>query len=177
MPGCKGLGQRTHITLCRVSAGLDDLLGGLSVNAAAAPPPAAPTASDPFDMFGAAPSSAATTAAAHLPVLVSGEKGKGLTISGRLRRSNGQAVYQLSIANASGGAVDGFMLQVNNNSFGLAPADQVVSVGSLAPGTSNTAQVVMTYNPAKHGQGPVSTRLQVGQGQLTGQLLGLLGSL
>eukprot|EP00878_Enallax_costatus_P013222 GHUV01013823.1.p1 GENE.GHUV01013823.1~~GHUV01013823.1.p1 ORF type:complete len:892 (+),score=342.30 GHUV01013823.1:341-3016(+) len=145
------------------AAGLDDLLGGLSVSAAAAAPAPAPppAAADPFDMFGAAPSPVATAAAASLPVLLSGEKGKGLTVSGKLRRSNGRIVYQLSIANASAGAVDGFMLQVNNNSFGLAPADQVVAVGSLAPGTSNTAQVVMTYNPAKHGQGSVSTRLQV----------------
>lgn len=161
----------TAISACTAAdhvAGLDDLLGGLSVSAApaaapAAAPPAAAAATDPFDMFGAAPSPAAAATAANLPVLVSGEKGKGLTVSGKLKRLGGQVVYQLDIANASAGTVDGFMLQVNNNSFGLAPADQVVAVGNLAPGTSNSAQVVMTYNPAKHAQGPPSMRLQVGR--------------
>lgn len=51
---------------------------------------------------------------------------------------------------------------MNNNSFGLAPADQVVAVGSLAPGGSGSAQVAMTHNPTKLAQGgPSSMRLQV----------------
>jgi hypothetical protein len=53
------------------------------------------------------------------------------------------------------------MLQVNSNSAGSAPADQVVAVGTLAPGGSGSAQVVMAHNPAKLLQGPFSQRLQV----------------
>jgi hypothetical protein len=53
------------------------------------------------------------------------------------------------------------LLQVNNNSFGLAPADQNVAVGTLAPGASGSAQVPMAYNPAKLAQGPANMKLQV----------------
>jgi hypothetical protein len=54
-----------------------------------------------------------------------------------------------------------FLAQVNNNSFGLAPADQNVAVGTLAPGGSGSAQVPMAFNPAKLAQGPSNMKLQV----------------
>jgi hypothetical protein len=53
------------------------------------------------------------------------------------------------------------LLQVNNNSFGLAPADQNVAVGTLAPGASGSAQVPMAFNTAKLAQGPANMKLQV----------------
>jgi hypothetical protein len=52
-------------------------------------------------------------------------------------------------------------VQVNNNSFGLAPADQNVAVGTLAPGGSGSAQVPMAFNAAKLAQGPSNMKLQV----------------
>jgi hypothetical protein len=67
-------------------------------------------AADPFDMFGGGMPTAAVPAG--LPVLLGGEKGKGLTVHGKLARAGGQVVYQISISNATAGAVDGFMLQV-----------------------------------------------------------------
>eukprot|EP00775_Hariotina_reticulata_P007152 gene7152-7367_t len=144
-------------------AGLDDLLGGLDL----APPAAAPamaavpaaTAADPFDMFGGGMPTAAVPAG--LPLLLGGEKGKGLTVHGKLARAGGQVVYQISISNATAGVVDGFMLQVNSNAFGLAPADQVVAVGSLPSGGSGIAQVAMTCNSAKQASAGGSSRLQV----------------
>jgi hypothetical protein len=54
-----------------------------------------------------------------------------------------------------------FPVQVNNNSFGLAPADQNVAVGTLAPGGSGSAQVPMAFNAAKLAQGPSNMKLQV----------------
>ncbi|WIA30567.1 hypothetical protein OEZ86_000650 [Tetradesmus obliquus] len=151
--------------------GLDDLLGGLDVApaAAAAPPAAAPAAAaaaaDPFDLLGgmaaAAPAAAAAAAAPSLPQLLGGEKGKGLTVYGQLKRAGGRVVYQLHVNNGSATSVDGLMLQVNNNSFGLAPADQNVAVGTLAPGARGSAAVPMAYNPAKLAQGPANMKLQV----------------
>lgn len=162
-------------------AGLDDLLGGLSVGgapAAAAPvaaapvaaavPAAAAVAADPFDLLGsgmsAAPAAAAAAAPADLPVVLSSEKGRGLIVQGKLKRSAGRTVYHLHLSNGSAGPVDGFMVQVNSNSAGIAPADQVVAVGTLAPGSSAVAQVVMAHNAAKLASGPFSPRLQVRQG-------------
>jgi hypothetical protein len=154
-------------------AGLDDLLGGMSLGssaAAAAPaaaiPAAAAVAADPFDLLGgslsAAPAAApAAAAASDLPVLVTAEKGKGLVVRGKLRRQGGKTVYNLHLTNGSAGPLDGFMVQVNSNSAGLAPVDQVVAVGTLAPGGSGSAQVVMAHNAAKQAAGPFSPKLQV----------------
>jgi len=118
------------------AAGLDDLLGGLDLAAptaaaagAIAVAAAAPASADPFDLLGSAP---AASVAAAVPVappgqtqLLGGEKGKGMTVWGSLVRRAGHPVYLLTIHNGSAVAVDGFMLQVNNNSFGLAPTNQV----------------------------------------------------
>lgn len=154
------------------AAGLDDLLGGMSLgsSAAAAPaaaiPAAAAVAADPFDLLGgslsAAPAAApAAAAASDLPVLLTADKGKGLVVRGKLRRQGGKTVYNLHLTNGSAGPLDGFMVQVNSNSAGLAPVDQVVAVGTLAPGGSGSAQVVMAHNAAKQAAGPFSPKLQV----------------
>lgn len=208
--------------LLLAASGLDDLLGGLDLApapaaaavaapvAAAGAAAAAAAAADPFDLLGGGtgPSPAAAAAAAsapahNLPLLLDRGRGRGLTVHGRMERAGGQLVYRLAISNGSQGPVDGFLLQVNANSYGLAPADQVrpagcracvlclraaalvcaclpatrgcdddntcghalpyqvVAVGSLAPGASGSAAVVMAHNPAKQAAGPVSSRLQV----------------
>lgn len=94
-------------------------------------------------------------------MLLTAEKGKGLVTRGKLRRQAGKTVYQLHLTNGSSGALDGFMVQVNSNSAGLAPVDQVVAVGTLSPGGSGSAQVVMAHNAAKQAVGPFSPKLQV----------------
>lgn len=94
-------------------------------------------------------------------MLLTAEKGKGLVVRGKLRRQAGKTVYQLHLTNGSSGPLDGFMVQVNSNSAGLAPVDQVVAVGTLAPGGSGSAQVVMAHNAAKQAAGPFSPKLQV----------------
>ncbi len=67
-----------------------DLGGGPSLTPAAAPTPAAPQLSfdDPF-CAPASGSAGAPAAVAPLPVLLPADKGKGLTISGRVVRRNG----------------------------------------------------------------------------------------
>ncbi|KAF6257431.1 beta-adaptin-like protein C [Scenedesmus sp. NREL 46B-D3] len=162
---CAGCGQR-----CASSSSSCQLSTHVAPAAAAAAPAAAAAAAaaaDPFDLLGgmaaAAPAAAAAAAGAvlDLPVLLGGEKGKGLSVYGKLKRAGGKVVYQLHVSNASTSSVDGLMLQVNNNSFGLAPADQNVAVGTLAPGASGSAQVPMAFNPAKLAQGPTNMKLQV----------------
>jgi AP-1 complex subunit beta-1 len=164
------------------AAGLDDLLGGLSVGGAAAAPAAAAAApaaamaataaaaaagaaADPFDLLGGGPAAAAASASAaapgDLPLLLAADKGRGLVVRGRLARARGQVVYQLHLSNGSAGPVDGCMLQVNSNSGAMAPADQVVAVGTLPPGGSGAAQVVMAHTAAKAAPGPWSPKLQV----------------
>jgi hypothetical protein len=102
-------------------AGLDDLLGGLTVGgaplagglvAAPAAMAAVPAAADPFDLLGSAGPAPASPAAADLPVILTGEKGKGVVVRGRLIRSGGKTAYVLNISNGSAGVVDGFMVQV-----------------------------------------------------------------
>jgi hypothetical protein len=164
------------------AAGLDDLLGGMSMGgggaaAAAIGSPiavAAAASADPFAMFGGdggdAPAAAAAAPAAaapasdQLPVLLTAEKGKGLSIRGAVVRSGGAPAYQLALHNGSSTPVDGLMLQLNANAFGLAPANQVVAVGTLAPGASGSSAVPLSINPAKVAPGPASSRLQVRRG-------------
>lgn len=114
-------------------------------------------------MFGGPTSTAgpAAPAAPAMPVLLTAEKGKGVSVHGKLSRQSGQVSYNLTISNGSSGPVDGFMVQVNSNSFGLAPANQVVAVGSIPPGGKASAQVPMVHNPAKLATGPATSKLQV----------------
>jgi hypothetical protein len=163
------------------AAGIDDLLGGMSLGggaAAASSPMAAaaaaasqPTAAaDPFDLLGgdlgppsAAPTAAAALVAPELPLLLGADKGRGLTVRGAVERAAGAPVYSLSLHNGSGAPLDGFMLQLNSNALGLAPANQVVAVGTLPPGGSGSAAVPLTFNAAKLAAGPAAPRLQVGR--------------
>lgn len=55
-----------------------------------------------------------------LPVLVPSSTGQGLQISAQLVRQEGQIFYSLLFENGSQVALDGFMIQFNKNSFGLA---------------------------------------------------------
>lgn len=57
-----------------------------------------------------------------LPVLLPASTGQGLQISAQLIRRDGQIFYSLFFENNSPVALDGFMIQFNKNSFGLAAA-------------------------------------------------------
>ena len=83
--------------------------------------------SDPFALLSAssaAPTPAAATAP-QLPLLLSADKAKGVTLYGRLARQGGQIVYNMGISNGAGMPVDGFMIQTNKCSFGVSPTNQV----------------------------------------------------
>ncbi|KAL6772025.1 AP1B1 [Auxenochlorella protothecoides x Auxenochlorella symbiontica] len=113
-----------------------DLLGGLSVSNGA--------------VFGADAGRAAPGAASHLPVLLAAEAGKGLVIRGGVEReAGGQLAYQLHLENAGAGVpLDGFMIQLNKNGWGLVPQSQTIPVPQLAPGASASARVPLVQNPA-----------------------------
>lgn len=64
-----------------------------------------------------------------LPVLLPASTGQGLQISAQLTRRDGQIFYCLLFENNTQVPLDGFMIQFNKNTFGLAAAGplQVVS--------------------------------------------------
>ncbi|XP_024519584.1 beta-adaptin-like protein B [Selaginella moellendorffii] len=94
-----------------------------------------------------------------LPVLLSASAGQGLQISGKLVRRNGQVVYSLTFENSSQIPLDGFMIQFNKNTFGLAAAAPL-QLPPLVPGRSESVALpmVMYQNVAP---GPPNSLLQV----------------
>ena len=79
----------------------------------------------------------------------------------RLKHSHACAVFRLAFSNGAGQALDGFMIQFNRNSFGLAPATQAVPLSSLPPGGSATVDVPLAQNAALLAPGAASALLQV----------------
>ncbi len=96
-----------------------------------------------------------------LPVLLPAERGKGLTVSGKMVRVAGQVQYSLAFVNNSTSPVDGLMIQFNNNCFGMVPTNQVVPVATIVPGASAQASVPIGYNAAKQSAAPATAKLQV----------------
>ena len=143
------------------AGGGGDLLGDLlSLDAPAAP---APTAlADPFggaDLLGAAaPAPAPVPAAPAEPVLLTTANGKGVQVTGGLRREGGQVVYGLTFTNGGAVPLNGFLIQFNKNAFGLVPQGQL-QVPPLPPTGSGAARLPITFNPASVSQ-PFSTQLQ-----------------
>lgn len=86
---------------------MNDLLGdlmGLDVNSDGGPAPASPAA----------------RAAPPKPILLQASAAQGLQISGQMVRKNGQIFYDLTFDNQGTVPLDGFMIQFNKNTFGLA---------------------------------------------------------
>ncbi|KAF3340866.1 beta-adaptin-like protein C [Carex littledalei] len=101
----------------------------------------------------------ATPSAPPLPVLVPSSTGQGLQISAQLVRHEGQIFYSLLFENGSQVALDGFMIQFNKNSFGLA-AGAPLQVPAIQPGTS--ARTLVPMNLFQNIMpGPPSSLLQV----------------
>lgn len=71
-----------------------------------------------------------------------------------------RAVFRLAFSNGTAGPLDGFMIQLNRNSFGLAPAAQAVPLGPLPPGASATADVPLAQSAALLAPGPATALLQ-----------------
>ena len=70
-------------------------------------------------------------------------------------------MYQLRFQNETAQPLDGFMIQFNRNTFGLAPANQAVPVGVVAPRSSGSASIPLVQNPAMVSPAQASPALQV----------------
>ncbi|CAM8879874.1 unnamed protein product [Rhodiola kirilowii] len=103
---------------------------------------------------------AAEPAGPPLPVLLPAATGQGLQISAQLIRRDGQIFYSMHFENNSPVPLDGFMIQFNKNTFGLAGASGTIPIPVLQPGMSASTLVpmVMFQNLLP---GPPTTLLQV----------------
>ncbi|EXB37319.1 Beta-adaptin-like protein C [Morus notabilis] len=101
----------------------------------------------------------ATPAGPPLPVLLPESTGQGLQISAQLTRRDDQIFYSLLFENNSQVALDGFMIQFNKNTFGVAAAGPL-QVPQLQPGTSARTLLPMVIFQ-NMSQGPPSSLLQV----------------
>ncbi|KAL6536397.1 hypothetical protein OROGR_012969 [Orobanche gracilis] len=94
-----------------------------------------------------------------LPVLLPAHTGQGLQISAQLIRRDGQIFYSMLFENNSHIPLDGFMIQFNKNTFGVA-AGGPLQVPLLQPGTSaSTLLPVVSFQNVSPG--PPNTLLQV----------------
>lgn len=131
------------------------------------PTPVAQPASQSMDPFGLddlgsfAPVQAPPPVQVELPVVLTGDKFHGATIKGMLMKENGVLVYKLGIVNNSSSVLSGFMIQLNTNSFGLQPTDQVVHLTAIQPGSSDQGAIPLTQQGAKIAQGPANEVLQI----------------
>jgi hypothetical protein len=66
-----------------------------------------------------------------LPVVLPASTGQGLQISAQLARHDGQIFYSLLFENNTQIALDGFLIQFNKNTFGLAAAGPLTVVITL----------------------------------------------
>ncbi|OIW11125.1 hypothetical protein TanjilG_22932 [Lupinus angustifolius] len=133
--------------------------------APATPPPVAPVPDLLGDLIGMDNNSIvpldqpATPTGPPLPILVPASTGQGLQISAQVVRRDGQIFYSLLFENSTQVPLDGFMIQFNKNTFGLAAAGPL-QVPQIQPGTSarTLLPMVMFQNLS---QGPPSSALQV----------------
>ncbi|XP_031259500.1 beta-adaptin-like protein C [Pistacia vera] len=135
-----------------------------------APPPAAPAPAAPVpdllgDLIGLDNSAIVPVdqpepaPAAPLPVVLPASTGQGLQISAQLTRQDGQVLYGMLFENNTQIPLDGFMIQFNKNSFGLAAAGPL-QVPQLQPGTSARTLLPMVLFQNVSGGAP-SSLLQV----------------
>uniref|UniRef100_A0A6N2KSN6 Clathrin adaptor alpha/beta/gamma-adaptin appendage Ig-like subdomain domain-containing protein n=1 Tax=Salix viminalis TaxID=40686 RepID=A0A6N2KSN6_SALVM len=94
-----------------------------------------------------------------LPVLLPASTGQGLQISAQLKGQDGQIFYSLLFENNSQIPLDGFMIQFNKNSLGLAAAGPL-QVPQLQPGTSVAILLPMVLFQ-NMSAGPPTSLLQV----------------
>ncbi|XP_051129368.1 beta-adaptin-like protein C [Andrographis paniculata] len=100
-----------------------------------------------------------TPASPPLPILLPAHTGQGLQISAQLVSKDGQVFYSMLFENNSQVPLDGFMIQFNKNTFGLA-AGGPLQVPQLQPGASASTLLPMVLFQ-NMSPGPPSSLLQV----------------
>ncbi|RWR89005.1 Clathrin/coatomer adaptor [Cinnamomum micranthum f. kanehirae] len=101
----------------------------------------------------------ATPSGPPLPIVLPASTGQGLQICAQLTRRDGQIFYSMLFENNSQIPLDGFMIQFNKNTLGLAAAGPL-QVPQLQPGASATTLLPMV-SFQNISPGPPSTLLQV----------------
>ncbi|KAF9600213.1 hypothetical protein IFM89_005037 [Coptis chinensis] len=102
----------------------------------------------------------ATPTGPPLPVVLPASSGQGLQIGAELTRRDGQIFYSMLFENNTQVTLDGFMIQFNKNTFGLAAAGPLQVVSQLHPGTSARTLLPMVLSQ-NISPGPPSSLLQV----------------
>jgi AP-1 complex subunit beta-1 len=134
---------------------------GATPTAAAAAAAARPAAAPVPDLLGdlldldvpapaaTAPAAAAAAAAPDLPVVFGEDRGKGVVVRARLaQQPDGSHVYEMAVTNVSAGVpLDGWMIQLNKNALGLAPAVQQMQLDPVLPGATASVRVPLTHAP------------------------------
>ncbi|XP_057775861.1 beta-adaptin-like protein C [Salvia miltiorrhiza] len=100
-----------------------------------------------------------TPAGPPLPVVLPAATSQGLQINAQLIRRDGQIFYSMLLENNSQVPLDGFMIQFNKNTFGLA-AGGPMQVPPIQPGTSASTLLPMVLFQ-NVSPGPPSSLLQV----------------
>ncbi|KAL0267221.1 UNVERIFIED_CONTAM: hypothetical protein PYX00_009559 [Menopon gallinae] len=137
-------------TMDLLGGGLDGLLGG-------EPAPSANSAVLLGDIFGlSAPTSYVVPKVQWLPA----EKGKGLEIWGTFSRRGGQIHMEFSITNKAMQPMADFAIQLNKNSFGVAPAGPLQVIAPLPPGQTSETSVPLNTNGVVQRMEPLNS-LQV----------------
>lgn len=153
-------------TLDLLGGGLDSLLGGGADPAAAGAipgagvPPATNNAGLLGDIFGLGAATASTVYAPPKQVYLPANRGKGLEVSGTFTRRNGQISMDMTLTNKAMQPLSGFAVQLNKNSFGVAPAGPLNLPGPLAPNQSIEVSLPLNTNGPVQRMDPLSN-LQV----------------
>ncbi|KAK5638054.1 hypothetical protein RI129_012349 [Pyrocoelia pectoralis] len=140
-----------------LGGGLDALLGGGNIDAPNTTTLPNPTTGLLGDIFGMP-----ATSTLYIPpkgCWLPAEKGKGLEIWGTFSRRNGQVSMDLTFTNKAMQAMNGFAIQFNKNSFGIAPSAPL-SIGTLQPGQSLETNLNLNTNGPIQRMEPLTT-LQV----------------
>ena len=90
-------------------------------------PPPAPTPAAAAAAFGAAAPPAPPSAVKKVPI-VSPEVGQGVFISGAMTRINDQFALTIDVGNTTGTPVQSLALQLNKNTFGIAPVSPAIQL-------------------------------------------------
>lgn len=96
------------------------------------------------DLFGVGPS--ITTSSFFTPpkqVWLPATKGKGLEIKGTFTRRNGEIIMEMHFQNNAMQAMSNFAIQLNKNSFGLAPASPLNVPAPIQPNTGYDVNLVL----------------------------------
>ncbi|KAJ8678788.1 hypothetical protein QAD02_014575 [Eretmocerus hayati] len=139
-----------------LSSGLDGILGGDS--GAAQPAVSQTTTGLLGDIFGF--SQGTTSYVAPKANWLPAEKGKGFDVWGTFSRKGGQINMDMTFTNKAMQPMGGFAIQLNKNSFGLAPAVPLQVAAPLNPGQSIEVSVVLSTSGAVQRMEPLNN-LQV----------------